>query len=333
MWSFLSKFDSLSSESRIEIDEMNRNAPDHAKSDLKRELQKRQVRKGIANYIVSQLGIPGGEAEMRNSVMSPDQEEEAANIRGKSVAGSIGGSMASSNYVQSMPGSEMDNVEPTYVNTNRELEEILSSMVGPFEGRESEGNWAARDKNVTKLRQLIRGNAYRDYQTTFLAGLKSLLDGILKTVNSLRTTVATNGGQLVKDLAKVIGPGLDPMMEILMSNLIKLCAGTKKITSQLGNVTTAVLIANVSYHVRLVQHLLNACNDKNVQPRSYAAGWVRTMLEAHMDQKGYIEHSGGADLLEKCIKRGLADANPGVREGMRGTYWFFASIWPERAEA
>lgn len=329
MWSFLSKFNGSFSECGMEINGMSRNAPDHAKSDLKRELQKRQVRKGIATYIISQLGLPGGEAEMRNS----EHEEEAVLTKGKSVAGSIGGSMASSNYVQSMPGSEMDNVEPAYVNTNRELEEILHDMVGPFEGRESEGNWAARDKNVTKLRQLIRGNAYRDYQTTFLAGLKSLLDGILKTVNSLRTTVATNGGQLVKDLAKVIGPGLDSMMEILMSNLIKLCAGTKKITSQLGNVTTAVLIANVSYHVRLVQHLLNACNDKNVQPRSYAAGWVRTMLEAHMDQKGYIEHSGGADLLEKCIKRGLADANPGVREGMRGTYWFFASIWPERAEA
>lgn len=309
---------------------MNRNAPDHAKSDLKRELQKRQVRKGIATYIVSQLGLPGGEAEMRDAARSPEhEEEEITNMKGKSIAGSMA---SASTYVQSMPGSEMDNVDPAYVNTNRELEEILQSMIEPFEGRESEGNWAARDKNVTKLRQLIRGNAYRDYQTTFLAGLKSLLDGILKTVNSLRTTVATNGGQLVKDLAKVIGPGLDPMMEILMSNLIKLCAVTKKITSQLGNVTTAVLIANVSYHVKLVQHLLNACNDKNVQPRSYAAGWMRTMLEAHMDQKGYIEHSGGADLLEKCIKRGLADANPGVREGMRGTYWFFATIWPERAE-
>lgn len=308
---------------------MNRNAPDHAKSDLKRELQKRQVRKGIATYIVSQLGLPGGEAEMRDSVRSPEhEEEEIINMKGKSIAGSMA---SASTYVQSMPGSEMDNVDPAYVNTNRELEEILQSMIEPFEGRESEGNWAARDKNVTKLRQLIRGNAYRDYQTTFLAGLKSLLDGILKTVNSLRTTVATNGGQLVKDLAKVIGPGLDPMMEILMSNLIKLCAVTKKITSQLGNVTTAVLIANVSYHVKLVQHLLNACNDKNVQPRSYAAGWMRTMLEAHMDQKGYIEHSGGADLLEKCIRRGLADANPGVREGMRGTYWFFATFWPERA--
>ncbi|KAH0612578.1 uncharacterized protein H6S33_008958 [Morchella sextelata] len=312
--------------------ELFKNAPDHAKSDLKRELQNRQVRKAIATYIVSQLGIPGGEAEMRNTVRSPEgHEEEVESAKGgKSVAGS----MASSVYVQSMPGSEMESgIEPLYVNTNRELEEIMHGMADAFEGRESEGNWAARDKNVTKLRQLVRGNAYKDYQTTFLVSLKSLLDGILKTVNSLRTTVATNGGQLLKDLAKIIGPGLDPMMEILMMNLIKLCAGTKKITSQLGNVTTAVLISNISYHVKLVQQLLIACNDKNVQPRSYAAGWLRILLETHIDQKGYIEHSGGTDVIEKCIKRGLSDANPGVREGMRSTYWLFASIWAARAEA
>lgn len=281
---------------------------------------------------MSQLGIPGGEAEMRNTVRSPEgHEEEVESAKGgKSVAGS----MASSVYVQSMPGSEMESgIEPLYVNTNRELEEIMHGMADAFEGRESEGNWAARDKNVTKLRQLVRGNAYKDYQTTFLVSLKSLLDGILKTVNSLRTTVATNGGQLLKDLAKIIGPGLDPMMEILMMNLIKLCAGTKKITSQLGNVTTAVLISNISYHVKLVQQLLIACNDKNVQPRSYAAGWLRILLETHIDQKGYIEHSGGTDVIEKCIKRGLSDANPGVREGMRSTYWLFASIWAARAEA
>lgn len=321
---------------RLEAYRLIRNAPDHAKSDLKRELKKRDVRKGISTYIINQLGMPGGAAEidMRNSVRSLDgHEDDSASRQGHSMAGSINGSMASSTYVASLSGSELDTLEPSYVNTNRELEEIIHGMTEAFDGRESEGNWAARDKNVTRLRQLVRGNAFRDYQTTFLAGIKSLLDGILKTVNSLRTTVASNGCQLVKDLAKIVGPGLDPMVEILLSNFIKLCAGTKKITSQLGQVTTAVLIANVSYHLKIVQHMWAACNDKNVQPRTYASGWLKALLEAHVDQKGYIEHSGGTDLIEKCLKKGMADANPGVREGMRQTYWLFAAIWSDRAEA
>ncbi|KAL7273511.1 suppressor of tub2 mutation [Rhizina undulata] len=312
-----------------------RNAPDHAKSDLKRELQKRQVRKGISTYILSQLGLPGSvEAELHRSVRSEDgHEEETKSRHGQSMAGSVSGSMASSTYVTSLAGSEMENMEPSYVNTNRELEDILHNMAPAFEGKESEGNWAARDKNITKLRQLVRGNAYRDYQTTFLAGIRSLLDGILKTANSLRTTISSNGIQLVKDLCIVIGPGMDPMVEILLINFIKLCAGTKKITAQLGNVTTAMIFSSVSYHLKLVQHLWGACNDKNVQPRTYASGWLQALLDAHADQKGYIEHTGGAELIEKCIKKGLADPNPGVREGMRKTYWRFTVIWPERAEA
>jgi CLIP-associating protein 1/2 len=119
---------------------------------------------------------------------------------------------------------------------------------------------------------------------------------------------------------------------MLLTNFIKLCAGTKKITSQLGQVVVAVILANASYDKKVMAHIFGACNDKNVQPRSYAAGWIQVLLETHIDHKGYLEHSGGIDILEKCLKRGLADANPGVRENMRTTFWKFASLWPERAE-
>ncbi|KAI5779218.1 clasp N terminal-domain-containing protein [Geopyxis carbonaria] len=312
-----------------------KNAPEHAKSDLKKELQKRQVRKGIATYIVSQLGLPIIGADFKGSVISMDGHEDDATAA-KNVSGSTpatgSGSMASCAQITSLPGTEMEDLEPLYVNTNRELEDIFHCMVEPFDGRESEHNWLNREKNITKLRQLARGNAYRDFQTTFQAGIKSLLDGILKTVNSLRTTVSTNGGQLIKDLAIVMGSGLDAQVEILLANFVKLCAGTKKITSQLGQIVVAVILANVSYHPKILQHIWGACSDKNVSPRSYAPGWILVILETHADHKGYMEHSGGVDIIEKCLRRGLADANPGVRESMRKTYWRFQTNWPDRAE-
>lgn len=299
---------------------------------MKRELQKRQVRKGIAAYIMSQLGIPGVENDTKPPVRPTDAPDMAASAGSRPAGKKGSGEAPKSSYISTLPGNEMEALPPAHVNTNRELEEIFQDMTPSFDGRESEHNWLARERNVKKLRNLVRGNAYTDFPTTFQAGIKSLLDGILKTVNSLRTSLSTNGGQLVKDLAIVMGPGLDPMVEILLSNLVKLCAGTKKITSQLGQVVVAVIMANVSYHPKLLAHILIACNDKNVSPRSYAAGWIVVVLESHVDQKAYIEHSGGVDVIEKCIKRGLADANPGVRESMRLTYWKFAAIWPHRAE-
>ncbi|KAF8453964.1 clasp N terminal-domain-containing protein [Terfezia claveryi] len=313
--------------------ELFKNAPDHAKADLKKELARNGVRKAIATYIVSQLGIPGGaaEAEAMASGAAGEGEGPSGNT-GPNKAKSVAGGNPASRFLETLPGTELEVLDPEYVNTNRELEEIFAGMVACFDGRESEQNWLAREKSCTRIRRLARGNAYKDYQQTFLAGLKTHSDGILKSVNSLRTTLSTNGCQLVKDLAIICGPGMDPMAELLLMNLIKLCANTKKITAQMGQVTTAILLANISYQPKILNHVWGAVQDKNVQPRSFATGWLRLLIEAHADHKGYLEHTGGLDVIEKCIKRGLADANPGVREGMRGTFWKFAVVWPDRAD-
>lgn len=311
----------------------SRNAPDHAKADLKKELVRHQVRKATATYIITHLGIPGGGTELEaGTIAGPGEEEGSSGNVGLGKAKSAAGGTTASRFVDAIPGSELEVLDPDYVNTNRELEEIFTDMIKPFDGRESEQNWLAREKNCAKIRRLLRGNAYKDYQQTFLIGVKSLMDGILKAVNSLRTTLSSMGCQLVKDLAIICGHGLDPMAELLLMNLIKLCANTKKITAQMGQVTTTIILANVSYHPKILNHVWNAVQDKNVQPRSYATGWLKLLIKTHMDHKGYLEHTGGLEILEKCIKRGLSDANPGVREGMRGTFWEFAAVWPDRAD-
>jgi CLIP-associating protein 1/2 len=227
--------------------------------------------------------------------------------------------------------ADPERIEPLDVISNREIDEMLREMLPLFEGRESEQNWMAREKAMLKLRRLTRGNAPHAFSQHYLAAIKTLLDGILKVVNSLRTTVSTSGCLLTQEIARTCGPGIDHMVEILLQNLIKLCAGMKKISAQNGNATVDVIIGNVSYTARILQHLWFACQDKNVQPRLYATGWLKTLINKHARHRGSIEHSGGLELLEKCIKKGLSDANPSVREGMRGTFWTFYGVWPERA--
>jgi CLIP-associating protein 1/2 len=134
-------------------------------------------------------------------------------------------------------------------------------------------------------------------------------------------------------MAVTLGPAIDPMVELLLQTFIKLSAATKKIASQIANVTVDTIIGRASYSTRIMQHIWGACQDKNVQPRSYAAGWLKTLLIKEARHKSHVEHTGGLDLIEKCIKKGLIDPNPGVRERMRSTYWTFAGIWPARADA
>jgi CLIP-associating protein 1/2 len=228
------------------------------------------------------------------------------------------------------PPTEAVPMDPIHIYTQRELEEAFRDMAPHFEGKENEQNWLGRDKSTTKLRRITKGNAPTEFHIAFMAGIKSLLDGILKVANTLRTTMSTNGCQLVQELAKTLGPAIDPWVEILLQNFIKMCAATKKIAAQNGNTTVDAIFSNATYNGRIMQHVSYASQDKNVQPRTYSASWVKTMVRKHKSQ---IEHSGGLDMLEKIIKKGVTDANPGVREAYRSTYWTFALVWPQKAAA
>lgn len=210
---------------------------------------------------------------------------------------------------------------------------MIRDMTLRFEGRESEHNWLLRENNIKTLRRLTRGNAPTDFHSQYLAGVKQLLDGIMKAVNSLRTTLSSSGCVLIQEIARTVGSGIDPFVEILMQNLMKVCSALKKITAQQGNTTVDAVVGAASYHSRIMQHLWISAQDKNTQPRQFVTGWLKTIITKHAPQsKSAIEHSAGFELIEKCIRRGLADANPAVRESMRSTFWVFTRVWQERGE-
>lgn len=311
--------------------------PPHARADLRREMNMQNVRKFTMQHILSHLEIADGpEINLGHSTSSISEEVQTRTTKrivtpSSHAEGSIAGSVAST-YVGSLPGSEMETMDAAHVVSGRDLEHEMNAMLPFFEGRESERNWLNREKSLNRLRGLLRGNSTRDHHSIFLAGIKALLEGIIKGMTSLRTSLCLIGLQFVKDLCIVLGPGADPFVEQLLGTLVKLTGATKKIQAQAANVTINVLIAHVSYHSRIVQHLFLAIQDKNVAPRMYATAWLRVLLEVHNDAKTQIEHSG-LEALDKAIRKGLTDATPGVREGTRATYWKFASIWPEKANS
>jgi CLIP-associating protein 1/2 len=226
---------------------------------------------------------------------------------------------------------ECEKLEPIIIASPREIDEMVNTMLLHFEGRESDDNWLAREKDVYALRRLTRGNAPHDFLPQYMAAIKSLLDGVFKVVTSLRTTVSSVGCLFIQDLAKTCRGQIDPMVEIMMQNLLKICGGMKKITAQAGSTTVDVVIDNVSYSSRILQHVSGACHDKNTQLRLHSAGWLKTLINKQAGHKSSLEHNGGLDVLEKSIKKGLADANPGVREKMRITFWVFFDVFPEKA--
>ena len=295
-----------------------RNAPNAAKSDLKRQLKNFKVRPAIEQAIVKALAPTANDRSE-----TPSEPPTRPNL-------TTGASSASERPITPMAERKGETVEPSYVNTKGELDEIVRDMHYWFEGKETEQNWMKREESMGTLRRLIAGNAVSDFHDAFLNGIRGLLDGIIKGINSLRTSLSKEGCALVQDVANSFGAAIDPIVELLMQTLLKLCAATKKISSQLANSTIEIILTKASYSNRLLQHVCSASQDKNVQPRLYATAWLKTIMIKEEQHKAHIENTGGVELIEKSIKKGLGDANPGVREKMRATYWTYAKIWPAR---
>ncbi|KAJ5097219.1 Protein stu1 [Penicillium angulare] len=336
-----------------------RTAPSRAKSDLQKQLSTRGVRKSIANAILSGIGLsepetsnrPISRADRPMSVMPSrshavdphDDEPEYPKARPGSSRGNARPIPSASTDAPPRPKTpaetpalqssspDDDGLEPLLVGSSRDVDDLVRDIAPWFDGRESEDNWMKREKNVILFRRLTKGNAPHDFSQTFLQAVKSLLDGFFKVVNSLRTTLCTNGCLLIQDIARTCGPKIDPMVEIILQNLLKLCSALKKIAAQGGNTTVDVVIANVTFSIRILQHIHWASQDKNVQLRLSATGWLKTLISRQAHHKSTVEHGGGVELIEKSIKKGLGDANPGVRELMRGTFWTFSTVWPDRA--
>ncbi|KAL8782938.1 MAG: hypothetical protein Q9213_004994 [Squamulea squamosa] len=220
---------------------------------------------------------------------------------------------------------------PLYMASRHDLEDAFNAMHPCFEDKESEDNFKLRDQAISKLRRLTAGNSPTELSDAYVIGIKALLEGIIKVINSLRTTVSKNGCDLIQEMAKAKIPSMDNIAEIVFPHLLKLCASTKKIGADKANDTITIIISNVSYNIYLMKLIWSACDDKNVQPRKFATGWLKTLVGRHRENKHVFEKGDGLTLFEKCLKKGLADSNPDVRQFMRPTYWAFIRLWPERS--
>lgn len=307
-------------------------ASERAKADLKKQLKAHQVRLSIEAQILTQLGLSGRPASAKEK--DHDNEAMTGSTRSLPVVDHVAQFADSINSEAAQPPpQETVPMDPIYVHTERELNETFADMLPHFEGKETEQNWLLRDKSVLKIRRLLKGNAANEFHNAFMAGIKSSVDGILKVANSLRTTMSSNGCQLVQELARTLGPALDPHTEMFLQSFVKMTAATKHIASENGRHTADAIFQHCSYSARLMQHIWHAAQDKNASTRQCAPEWLRTILRRQTGYKAHFESSGGLDLTEKSIKKGLDDANPKVKEGTRHTFWVFAKAWPDRADA
>lgn len=232
----------------------------------------------------------------------------------------------------------------TNVSCADELYYITNSLLPPFANKETESNWTAREKNIVKLRALIRGNAATEYLEDLRTCIKDLSDGICKAMSSLRTTLSNNGCQLIKELTTILQGSVDSLVDMFLPTLLKLCSATKNITSVNAHVAICSILIGCSYSFRYMQKIFNASIDKNIKIRSYSATWLRIMMIRFHDSSSFLnasssqhsqhsQTSSGFEITIKSLTKLLSDPNPTVRLTAKEAYWSFMKYFSHESEA
>lgn len=217
-----------------------------------------------------------------------------------------------------------------------DLNHYASEFLPLFSDKETEFNWNPREKSIIHIRSLLRGNSPKDFSEEFLMFLKEVSEGINKAITSLRTTLCAHGCFLIKECSIIMKECFDPLIDLFIPTLIKLCSSTKHITSSNANVALSAIFINSSFSIKLMQRIQSASIEKNVQPRSYSGTWLHIFIVRFHDNPAFVSHNGsntGIEISSKVLQKLLADPNPTVRQTAKTTYWCFWEMFPSEAES
>jgi CLIP-associating protein 1/2 len=229
-------------------------------------------------------------------------------------------------------------IPAVYINSPRQLHSVFEELIRPFNGKETEQNWNLREKNIIKLRSILRGNVSMDFKDDLVSNLRDFVDGFCKSMASLRTTLSTNGCQLVKDCCIIIGAEFDSIVDSIMATMMKLCSATKQIASSNANMAICSVFIYLPFNYRYLLKIVAASNEKNVLPRSYSGLWMQILLIRFHDNTAFVSPHGanglsGVDISTKVLQKLLGDANPAVRQIARECFWTLWERFPSIAEA
>jgi CLIP-associating protein 1/2 len=217
----------------------------------------------------------------------------------------------------------------THDNTAREVKlvQLAKELKPDFEGIETEDNWTRRETNIIVLRKLTQTDVPQERTALYVSTFRVLIDGIVKSATSLRTSLSLHGTSLIEEAARAVGPGLDQTFDILWPPLEKQSL-TKPATAQAANNAIITLITHLSFHHRILESISGAMESKNKGLRAYTIGW----LEALIKHCGRTTLDPGVELIEKVLRKGLSDADGPVREKSRVVFWTFSAKWKTRGD-
>ena len=207
------------------------------------------------------------------------------------------------------------------------LVNLAKELKPDFEGVETEDNWGRRETNIIVLRKITNSAVPEERTSVYISTIRGLIDGIVKSATSLRTSLSLQGTTLTQEAARAVGPGLDQTFDILYPALEKQSL-TKPAQAQAANNAMIALLTHLSFHSRIIDSLSTSIESKNKALRGYVIGWLESLIR-HCAKSTLESH---IDAIEKMLRKGLSDADGIVRERSRAVFWTYSGKFKTRAD-
>lgn len=151
--------------------------------------------------------------------------------------------------------------------------------------------------------------------------------------SSLRTTLAVSSLSLIAELAAALETSFDPLCEAFLAHCLSMAGQTKKIVAGASQSSARAILEHAPHHTKHTQLLVAMGEERTPAARAAAGTHFATLSQVSQQHAAAFESAGEPEMMAQSIKKGLADANPAVKDSFRAAYWAFATAWPVVAQA
>lgn len=179
-----------------------------------------------------------------------------------------------------------------------------------FQGKENEKNWSKRDEQLHLLINHLRETGQASSSSSsILLPLRLHYHDIINVIHSARTQLVLRMCNFIQTLATTLDmEEFDPLVDITINGILRVCAGTKRIVANAGE-ETLLKVFSVASHTKILGTVHSIIQDKNALLRQRVLESLLMTVKSHLERwfpRYWME-------VEPVIIRAIGDASPAVR--------------------
>ncbi|XP_027059077.1 CLIP-associating protein 1-A-like isoform X6 [Pocillopora damicornis] len=210
------------------------------------------------------------------------------------------------------------------VYSSKELTEEMAKVQSVLS--DDKNDWEHRVAALKKIRSLINGGAL-EYDN--FVSLVRLQEGAFKlSTKDLRSSVTREACVTLSYLSTVLKNQFDHTAEAVLPTLINLITNSAKIMATSGHACISFILKNTHSH-RLIPVITNNMTSKSSIIRRRCCEYVDLFL-THWETPTIKSR---VSEIEEAIRKGISDADPEARAGMRRAFWHYHEHFRDRAES